>query len=334
MKEKGKTLDEKYENLKFKKITKKQKLQERGITLIALVVTIVILLILTGVTLNIALSDNGLFSKTKKAAEDYKAASEREYLEQNIASAKIEEIENGSANKLGEVLNKKDLEHSSNWHILKVNDKSYDTGNYIKKGTELPGYGKAQNSWIVNYDTGEIIQLEEDNGMSLSATDTMEIKDHIIFNLDSSIIDGDVPNTKGSLEEVLGNGVQLYGFDYNGKSGLTNTSFNFDGVNDYITLPFTGDPKKLFDGGLTLEFYGIFNGPGHEKLDNGAYLVRPEQYSHDGTSGLFQIVNEEKKGDGLLGIVGEKYDDDFAQINWLIGYTNRRAPVGLGGSQR
>ena len=74
MREKRKTLDKNFKDLKLKKIAKKQKLQERGITLIALVVTIVILLILSGVTLNIALSDNGLFDKTKKATEEYKAA--------------------------------------------------------------------------------------------------------------------------------------------------------------------------------------------------------------------------------------------------------------------
>ena len=55
MRGKRKTLDKKSENLKFKKISKKQKFQERGITLIALVVTIIILLILSGVTLNIAI---------------------------------------------------------------------------------------------------------------------------------------------------------------------------------------------------------------------------------------------------------------------------------------
>ena len=55
MKDKRKTLDKNFEDLKFKKIVKKQKLQEQGITLIALVVTIIILLILSGVTLNIAI---------------------------------------------------------------------------------------------------------------------------------------------------------------------------------------------------------------------------------------------------------------------------------------
>ena len=87
MKEKEKMLEKNNMTLMFEKMTKesigknqvsrnelskKRSLQEKGITLIALVVTIIILLILAGVTLNIALSDNGLFSKTKEATEKYK----------------------------------------------------------------------------------------------------------------------------------------------------------------------------------------------------------------------------------------------------------------------
>ena len=68
-------------------LSKKRSLQERGITLIALVVTIIILLILAGVTLNIALSDNGLFSETKEAAEKYKQAqSDEEEMVRQIAT--------------------------------------------------------------------------------------------------------------------------------------------------------------------------------------------------------------------------------------------------------
>ena len=52
-----------------------------------MVVTIIILLILAGVTLNIALSDNGLFSKSKKAAEEYdQAQSEEEDLISQFAT--------------------------------------------------------------------------------------------------------------------------------------------------------------------------------------------------------------------------------------------------------
>ena len=48
--------------------------KEKGITLIALVITIIILLILAGVTLNTALSQNGLFQRAKIAGENYKRA--------------------------------------------------------------------------------------------------------------------------------------------------------------------------------------------------------------------------------------------------------------------
>ena len=64
--------------LKVQKIRKSTKLREKGITLIALVVTIIILLILTGVTLNMALSDNGLFKKAREAVEKYEKAQEDE----------------------------------------------------------------------------------------------------------------------------------------------------------------------------------------------------------------------------------------------------------------
>lgn len=40
-----------------------------GITLIALVITIIVLLILAGVTLNMTLADNGLFGRVKDAVE-------------------------------------------------------------------------------------------------------------------------------------------------------------------------------------------------------------------------------------------------------------------------
>ena len=62
------------ENLKLRKKVKREKLREKGITLIALVVTIIILLILAGVTLSLSLSQNGLFSRAQNAADRYKKA--------------------------------------------------------------------------------------------------------------------------------------------------------------------------------------------------------------------------------------------------------------------
>ena len=58
-----------------------KKLQEKGITLIALVVTIILLLILVGVTISQILGENGLIRKTKEAVEKYKNASEEEQIQ-------------------------------------------------------------------------------------------------------------------------------------------------------------------------------------------------------------------------------------------------------------
>ena len=49
----------------------KKSLKEKGITLIALVVTIIILLIIAGVTIGVATNGTGLFEKAKLATDKY-----------------------------------------------------------------------------------------------------------------------------------------------------------------------------------------------------------------------------------------------------------------------
>ena len=60
---------------------KDREIQEKGITLIALVVTIIILLILVGVTISQITGENGLVKKAKEAVEKYKNASEEEQIQ-------------------------------------------------------------------------------------------------------------------------------------------------------------------------------------------------------------------------------------------------------------
>ena len=61
-----------------KKLLKKVKKQERGITLIALVVTVIVLLILAGVAVNLTVGDNGLFKRAQNATDTWQMASEDE----------------------------------------------------------------------------------------------------------------------------------------------------------------------------------------------------------------------------------------------------------------
>ena len=57
---------------------KKQRREEKGITLVALVVTIIVLIILAGVTLNIVLDQDGIINKARQAADDYENSQKAE----------------------------------------------------------------------------------------------------------------------------------------------------------------------------------------------------------------------------------------------------------------
>ena len=156
MKEKEKMLDKKSMTLKLEKmnmqqikesqiskneLSKKRSLQEKGITLIALVVTIIILLILAGVTLNIALSDGGLFSKTQEAAEKYKQAqSDEEEMVRQITTQMYSEYVGA------EILN------------YTPNPKDNPEITITKDQSGLTDYTNAQGTGFVNVDSNDYSQ--------------------------------------------------------------------------------------------------------------------------------------------------------------------------------
>ena len=59
---------------------KKLKKDVQGITLIALVVTIIVLLILAGIALNLTIGQNGIFSRAQTAANTWRNAETNEQL--------------------------------------------------------------------------------------------------------------------------------------------------------------------------------------------------------------------------------------------------------------
>ena len=54
-----------------KRLLRMIKKQVQGITLIALVVTVIVLLILAGVALNLTVGDNGLFKRAQNATDTW-----------------------------------------------------------------------------------------------------------------------------------------------------------------------------------------------------------------------------------------------------------------------
>lgn len=87
------------------------KKQSKGITLVALVVTIIILLILVGIAISALSGENGLISKTKLAKERYATSESKEKLEFAITELRIEQESKG------EILTKEDLPKINNDEI-------------------------------------------------------------------------------------------------------------------------------------------------------------------------------------------------------------------------
>ena len=77
-------------------MNKKAKIQEnKAITLIALVITIIVLIILAGVAINLTLGQNGLVARTKMARGEYSTAEAKEKLEQEILNVQIQAVQEG-----------------------------------------------------------------------------------------------------------------------------------------------------------------------------------------------------------------------------------------------
>ena len=71
--------------------------KNKGITLVALVVTIVVLLILAGVSINLVLGNNGIIAKAKEAQRKSAEASQNDLIGMNELAQQLKEQINGSA---------------------------------------------------------------------------------------------------------------------------------------------------------------------------------------------------------------------------------------------
>ena len=69
--------------------------ENKAITLIALIITIIILLVLASVSISVLLGDNGLLDRAVKAREESKKSQVKEEIELGIYEIQVDEISNG-----------------------------------------------------------------------------------------------------------------------------------------------------------------------------------------------------------------------------------------------
>ena len=161
------------ENGKISLNIRKIKKQVKGITLIALVVTIIVLLILAGVALSLTVGNNGLFRRAENAANTWQMAEINEQIEMDKASNFIEDYMNGnggSGNNTqgggsgtgGETTTVGDLKPSEGEEVT-ILDETTEVEDGLENKVVIPGgFGIASDSGT-NVEDGIVIEDEDGN---------------------------------------------------------------------------------------------------------------------------------------------------------------------------
>ena len=113
---------------------------EKGITLIALVVTIIILIILAGISISTLTGKNGILSRATEAQNLTRISNEKEALELAYTLASMENsLDSSNQYFIGKKLSNPKLDNV-NWDMIVINDsqKKYgDSWNFIAKNTDI-----------------------------------------------------------------------------------------------------------------------------------------------------------------------------------------------------
>ena len=149
----------------------KQKLKnERGITLVALVITIIVLLILAGVTLSMVMGESGIFGKANSAKEKNQLSNAEETIRLAVLENKVKNVSGEVAltnDQLKEEIAKKLTEQGytvSGSTVTYYGDKTIDIENYLEK----------ESKTYTAYNVGDQVTVGEENFYVIKASSASE----------------------------------------------------------------------------------------------------------------------------------------------------------------
>ncbi len=241
--------------------------KEMGITLIALVITIIILLILAGVTLSTALSQNGLFQRAKIAGENYKRAEADETEKLGEVEKTIDELARGKVAdrtglKIGDTVNYT-YDDADNYEL---EGKNSGYGKYVKKedGTYKLETETNQSIAQVKNATWQVLSINDDGSVDLVCTsiarDGLSYVYGLMFGKDAS--DG---NAHGGV--VFGGAIGYTNGVYylndicarqysNNKLGVTARNIKIEDIEKHLNDAGRAEVQKLIDQEGTEEYTG------------------------------------------------------------------------------
>ena len=121
----------------------------KGITLVALVVTIVVLLILAGVSINLVLGDNGIITKAKEAQRKSAEATQNDLIGMNELAQQLEEKINGSTGSGSGNGGAGGKTEPETVPYLPSDDFHYDTSTSVDTGLVIKDASGNEYVWVV-----------------------------------------------------------------------------------------------------------------------------------------------------------------------------------------
>ena len=123
--------------------------KNKGITLVALVVTIVVLLILAGVSINLVLGDNGIIAKAKEAQRKSAEASQNDLIGMNELAQQLGEKINGSTGSGSGNGGTGGKTEPETVPYLPSDDFHYDTSTSVDTGLVIQDASGNEYVWVV-----------------------------------------------------------------------------------------------------------------------------------------------------------------------------------------
>lgn len=237
--------------------------QRKGITLIALAITIAVLLILAGISINMVLGNKGMISKAREAAEETEIANEKEIVEISA----IEAISKGG--RLSEIITEENLRQAltnnigseSLYNLTTLADKFSIT--FLESGrnylVDSDGNLILNDIKIADKTPGDYTDGGKQDGTEVKPFKIESIEDLIAFeragNADKTVFDGKVVllmtdlDFKSSNSYVDSNNTSLF------------EDYNKDGIKEGIMKEVTKETEAGYQP--MKNFTGVLDGQNH-----------------------------------------------------------------------
>lgn len=262
--------------------------REKGITLIALVITIIVLIILAGVTITLVLKDNGILNSSKDAKEQYTIEAIREKLDVVKGSDYVDKIGNSTIDSYLLTLEKEKISP----YIVTNTEKISNIAAVVEANNKYSYLIVINNNEIKIEYEGKIgeVDREQDNIEILLSGETEQESLPVELQIDVKK-DGNSLTT-GKLEinteaTNIGTDESAYSKEIN-----ADTKFTAEQIGNYyihtLTIDKYGRKQETVKGPVEVkESYHVHTGSA--KTGNGCY-TKPVYHNHEKSKCEYRIV--------------------------------------------